>query len=508
MEKLGRSLLESGRIGAKGLRLPPEGILEAPVKVLQFGEGNFLRAFVDWMLQRAFEAGILRGRAVAVQPIPEGRAKELNDSDCLFTVVARGLKDGRPHEEMELVGSLKRAIRAYGEWEEVLKVARSPDLRLITSNTTEAGIALDPNDRYDDDPPRSFPAKLTRFLHERYRAFGGRRGSGLVVIPCELIDRNGEALRDCVLELCDRWKLEGGFADWVREECAFCSSLVDRIVTGFPKEEAEELFERLGYRDENLVSCELFHLWVIEAPDWVAEEIPLHRAGLNVVFAEDMRPYRERKVRLLNGGHTSSVLAGYLSGLETVGEVMEDPVLGGFVRRVVLEEILPTVPGEEGSCRAFALEVLERFKNPYVKHPLLSIALNSASKMRVRVIPSLLDHLRLRGTLPGGLVFSLASFVLFYRARRGEGGYFGLRDGKPYPLRDEEEHLSFMARAWEELERGLVDLEGLVRKVLSRREIWGVDLTEVRGLPEAVASSLKLAMEKGIRGAIAELRLC
>lgn len=507
MERLSEGLLRSGRIEAKGLKLPPKGILEAPVRVLQFGEGNFLRAFVDWMLQRAFEAGVFQGRAVAVQPIPEGRAKELNASDCLFTVVARGLRGGKPCEEMELVGSLRRVVRAYGEWEEVLRTARSPDLRLIASNTTEAGIALDPNDRYEDDPPRSFPAKLTRLLHERYRALG-RDGSGLVVVPCELIDRNGEALRDCVLELCGRWGLEGDFVDWVREECAFCSSLVDRIVTGFPREEAEELFERLGYRDENLVSCELFHLWAIEAPDWVAEEIPLHRAGLNVVFAEDIRPYRERKVRLLNGGHTSSVAAGYLSGLETVGEVMEDPVLGGFVRKVVLEEILPTVPGDEGSCRAFALEVLERFKNPYLRHPLLSIALNSTSKMRVRVVPPLLDHLRLRGALPRGLVFSLASFALFYRARRGEGGYFGLRDGKPYPLRDEEEHLSFMARVWEEFERGPSDLDGLVRRVLSRREIWGVDLTEVEGLPEAVGSSLRLAMEKGIRGALVELGLC
>jgi len=486
LPSLNRSLLQGGftlpqNVGCAPLCCP------RPERVLQFGEGNFLRAFVDWMIDEANERGVFNGSVVAVQPIAQGMAKEINAQDGLYTLIARGVEGGKVVENRRVISAISRALNPYDAWAEVVALARSVELRFVVSNTTEAGIA------YAEEPytpgvcQSTFPAKVTALLYERFQA--GREG--LVLSPCELIERNGSKLKEYVLQYAAAWKLGGEFTAWIESACAFLNTLVDRIVPGYPRAEAEALQAEFGYADKLIDTGEIFHLWVIEGPAKYAEEFPLHKAGLNVIWTDDMTPYRTRKVRILNGAHTSSVLAAYLGGLETVGEMMDDALFGRFIRRAVFDEIAPALDMDPGERQIYAEAVMERFQNPFIRHALIDISLNSVSKWKVRVLPSLLDSLANTGALPKLLTFSLAALICFYRGQYG---------GKEHPVRDDAPILEFFAAQWQS-----ADPAALAQNTLAQTSFWGQDLNALPGMTQAVADGISAILNGGIRPAVEDL---
>lgn len=469
------------------------GYREYPVRVLQYGEGNFLRAFVDWQIDKMNrEAGLDAGVAV-IQPLKGGTVRLLQEQDGLYTLFLQGMKNGKPVREHSIVNCISRAVDPFEEYESYLSLAGCETLRLVVSNTTEAGIAFDPDCKLTDRPPESYPAKLTQFLYRRYQFFAGAADKGLLIIPCELIDRNGEKLKQCVVRYAELWDLETEFTDWLDRSNTFCCSLVDRIVPGYPRDKIDEITKELGYADKLVDVGELFHLWVIEGPKRISDEIPFEKAGLNVKVVDDMTPYRTRKVRILNGAHTTLVPVAYLLGLDTVGESVDDPVAGKFLKQAVENEIIPTLDLPRQELEEFAAAVLERFRNPFVKHYLMSIALNSFSKYETRVLPSLLEYLSREKALPKHLVFSLAALLEFYRGKRGE---------ETIRLSDGEQVLGLMKEAWSACDGTRDSILSLVRRVLAFEPVWKRDLNAVPGLTEAVAGALSDIEKLGMKQAV------
>ena len=473
-----------------------------PEKVLQFGEGNFLRAFVDWMIDKANRDGIYHGSIVLCQPIAQGLKDMINAQDGVYTLAMRGAENGQPVENIEVITSVSRCINPYENYEDLMEIARSADLEVVVSNTTEAGIAYHAGDQLTDRPPVSFPAKVTAFLYERYKAFHGDPEKGLLFLPVELIDNNGAELKRIVLQYAQEWELGQEFTDWVNTANAFTSTLVDRIVTGYPRDEVSYFEEKLGYKDNIIDTSELFNLWVIEGDKKWADKLPVHKTDANVVWTDDVKPYNTRKVRILNGAHTSTVLAAYLAGFDIVGDFMKDDTVRTFMNNVIYQEVIPTLDLPKEELESFAAAVNDRFANPYIKHKLLDIALNSCSKFNARCLPSLLGYVEEKGVLPKCLTFSLAAFIKFYQGEWKDGVYTGTRkDGTQYPLRDDESVIRFFADAWSEN-----DAEGTAAAVLSNKDFWsGKDLTEVPGLKDAVAGYLKEMEEKEIKEIMAEL---
>jgi len=473
-----------------------------PEKVLQFGEGNFLRAFVDWMIDKANRDGIYQGSIVLCQPIAQGLKDMINAQDGVYTLAMRGAENGQPVEKIEVITSVSRCINPYENYEDLMEIARSADLEVVVSNTTEAGIAYHAGDQLTDRPPVSFPAKVTAFLYERYKAFNGDPEKGLLFLPVELIDNNGAELKRIVLQYAQEWELGQEFTDWVNTANAFTSTLVDRIVTGYPRDEVSYFEEKLGYKDNIIDTSELFNLWVIEGDEKWADKLPVHKTDANVIWTDDVKPYKKRKVRILNGAHTSTVLAAYLAGFDIVGDFMKDDTVRTFMNNVIYQEVIPTLDLPKEELESFAAAVNDRFANPYIKHKLLDIALNSCSKFNARCLPSLLGYVEEKGVLPKCLTFSLAAFIKFYQGEWKDGVYTGTRkDGTQYPLRDDESVIRFFADAWSEN-----DAEGTAEAVLSNKDFWsGKDLTEVPGLKDAVAGYLKEMEEKEIKEIMAEL---
>ncbi len=458
-----------------------------PLRVLQFGGGNFLRAFADWMIDVLNERTDFNGAVAVVKPTERGDYTELRAQEGLFTVVLDGIRQGRRVRERRVVTCVQRVIQPYTQRANFLATAEVPEMRFVISNTTEAGI------RFREEPlpaqgmPTEFPAKLCLWLHHRFCHFaaageGGGRGRGCIVLPLELIEDNGEALRRCVLQYADHWELLPEFRQWVVEENYFCSSLVDRIVSGYPADWAAEIAAETGHDDPLLVAGEFYHSWVISAPEFVADELPFAKTNLNVTFTEHLAAYREIKVRLLNGAHTSIVPTGYLAGLDTVGQVMDDPRLSAYLEHVLYQEIIPSLDYPEAALRRFAAEVLDRFRNPSIHHRLLDISLNSTTKFRTRLLPSLLDYQRKTGELPGGIVRALAALLRFYRGDRG---------GQPIPLRDAADRLAFFKQEWAQFGHGKQDLDALVGHVLARADWWGRDLNQIPGLTARVGEALQ-----------------
>lgn len=473
-----------------------------PEKVLQFGEGNFLRAFVDWMIDKANRDGIYRGSIVLCQPIAQGLKDMINAQDGVYTLAMRGAENGQPVENIEVITSVSRCINPYENYEDLMEIARSADLEVVVSNTTEAGIAYHEEDRLTDRPPVSFPAKVTAFLYERYKAFNGDPQKGLLFLPVELIDNNGAELKRIVLKYAEEWELGQEFTEWVNTANEFTSTLVDRIVTGYPRDEISYFEEKLGYKDNIIDTSELFNLWVIEGDKKWADKLPIHKTDANVIWTDDVKPYKKRKVRILNGAHTSTVLAAYLAGFDIVGDFMKDDTVRTFMNDVIYKEVIPTLDLPKEELESFAAAVNDRFANPYIKHNLLDIALNSCSKFNARCLPSLLGYVEEKGKLPKCLTFSLAAFIKFYQGEWKDGVYTGTRkDGTQYPLRDDEAVIRFFADAWAEN-----DAEKTAESVLSNKDFWsGKDLTEVPGLKDAVAGYLKEMDKKEIKEIMAEL---
>lgn len=411
-------------------------------KVIQFGEGGFLRGFVDYFFQKMKDKGLFDGSVVIVQPIEKGMCEMLMKQNCEYNLFLRGIENGEVVDEHTHIDVVSRCVNPYTEHEAYMKLAENPDFRFIVSNTTEAGIEFVADNRFEDAPAKSFPGKLTQLLYKRYQL----GLPGFIVLSCELIDHNGEELLKCCLQYAEHWGLEDGFRTWLKEENDFCSTLVDRIVTGFPRDEHAALCERIGEQDNMMDTAEIFHLWVIQGQH--EDELPLQKAGYNVIWTDNVDPYKKRKVRILNGAHTSMVLGAYLYGLETVGECLKDEKVSALLKKCVFEEIIPTI-GDTEDNRAFGAAVLERFSNPFIKHLLLSIALNSVSKFKARVLPTILEYREQKGAYPQALVFSLAALIAFYRTDNANDG---------------EEIMQFMKKA-------------SVADILKREDYWGEDIS-------------------------------
>jgi len=466
---------------------------EYPEKVLQFGEGNFLRCFVDWMFHQLNKEAGFNGSVVVVQPIDKGMVNMLNEQDGLYTIYLRGLKNGKAESTHEVVDVISRGINAYEDFAAYLKTAGQPDIRYVISNTTEAGIAFDDNDQSTDTPPNSFPAKLAVWLHHRYETFNGDPSKGVHVIPCELIDKNADNLKKIILQLAAKWNYEGGFVNWLNKSCTFNNTLVDRIVPGYPRERMSEITAELGYEDKQVVEGEPFHLWVIQASDGLQKELPFPSIGLDVLYVKDITPYRTRKVRILNGAHTALVPVAYLYGIDTVRESVEDPIIGKYLRDTIFEEIIPTLDLPKEELEQFANEVIDRFRNPYIKHLLMSIALNSWSKFETRVLPSILEYKKRKGVIPQRLAFSLAATIAFYKGKRGEG---------TIALNDDVGAMELLKNAWSASDGSEKGIKQLVTKVLGYEKNWKQDLNQIEGLNDAVTRHLINIEKYGVKKAI------
>ena len=458
-------------------------------KVIQFGEGNFLRAFIEWIIWKTNQKTDFNGSVVVVQPIEKGMVSWLNEQDGLYHLNLQGLLDGKPVDSVDLIDVISRGLNPYEDFASYLALAEQPEIRFVISNTTEAGIAFDPACKLDDKPASSYPGKLTQLLYHRWEHFKGAKDKGLIIFPCELIFENGKHLKECIRQYIDLWNLGPDFSAWFEDACGVYSTLVDRIVPGYPRDNAAELCERAGYDDHLLDKAEIFHLWVIEAPKEVAAEFPADKAGLNVLFVPSEAPYHERKVTLLNGPHTVLSPVGYLSGLNTVKECCEDPEVGKFVHKVMFEELLPTLNLPEEELVQFANAVLERFRNPFVKHFVTSIMLNSFPKFKTRDLPGLKTYLERKGELPKGLVLGLAGICTYYK-----GGKRGEDEIVP---NDDPKIMDLLKELW-----ASGDVRKVAEGVLADHFIWGEDLNAIPGLTDLLAADLALIQKDGMRAAV------
>ncbi len=462
-----------------------------PESILQFGAGNFLRGFVDYFVQEMNEKINFNAGVVVVKPTSTGNYNQLIKQEGLYTLFLKGIKNGKAVSEHKVIDCIQRCVNPYDNYDYYLGIAQNSELRFIFSNTTEAGIVYCKKDRLEDCPQSSFPGKLTALLHKRFMHFGGASDKGLIVIPCELIDRNGDNLKKIILRYAKDWNLREGFVEWINNDNIFCNTLVDRIVPGYPRDKMDSITKELGYKDNLVVEGEQFHLWVIEGPKSVKEKFPAEECGLNVVFTNNMEPYRTRKVRILNGAHTTLVPVGYLYGIDKVRESLEDPIVGSYLKDAIFDEICPTLDLSEKELKQFSNDVLDRFRNPYLEHALMSISLNSISKYKTRVLPSVLEFINRKNTLPKRLLFSLAALIAFYRGKRNE---------EIIALKDNQNILDFFKIQWSSN-----NYDTIVKKVLSNSEFWGEDLSEYDGLQELVTSNLENIMVNGIQDALNSL---
>ncbi|MBR5246388.1 MAG: tagaturonate reductase [Clostridia bacterium] len=434
-------------------------------RIIQFGTGNFLRGFFCDFINTMNEKGLYDGKIVIVQPTKGGKTEILNSQNGEYNLYLRGIQNGKEICEHKVIKSVSRGVDPYSNYDEYLKLAENPDMRFIVSNTTESGIEFNENCTFNDKPALSFPGKLTQLLYHRYQ----NSLNGFIIFPCELIDNNGDALKECVLNYAQLWNLGDGFVEWIKNENSFCNTLVDRIVTGYPKDEAVKINAEIGYEDKLLNTAELFHLWVIEGS--FEEELPLMTAGFNVVWTENVKPYKKMKVRILNGAHTSLVFPSLLCGVETVGESINDEQLKNYLDICLSKYILPIL-GDNEENRNFANAVLERFANPYIKHSWKAISLNSVSKYSVRVLPTLMDYIENKNSIPRPLAFSLACLIEYYKTNKPQ---------------DNENTVAYIK-------------DNDIMSILSNTQLWGYDLSN---LYDVVNESLEKIHNSGIREAIA-----
>ena len=468
-----------------------------PIKVVQFGEGNFLRGFADHMIDIANEQGKFDGSIVLVKPRNTGNLDQFHKQDCQYTVSLRGRVDGEPKVLNRIITSVSDAVSPYTEHEKYMQLAEIDTLRFIISNTTEAGIVFDETDQFELNPPNSFPGKLTKFLFHRFETFHGADDKGVIVLPAELIDDNGKVLKECVLKLAELWNLDDTFKDWINAACIFTSTLVDRIITGYPKAEEEQEWEQLGYEDRLLVTGEPFALWVIESEKDISKEFPLPEAGLPVIFTDNQKPYKQRKVRILNGAHTSFVLASYLMGNDIVRESMNDEDVLNFMMGILHKEVIPTLNLPKEDLESFADAVVTRFNNPYVDHSLLAISLNSVSKWRARCMPSFLDYIEKTGTLPPRLTFSLAALMAFYSSTElQENALIGHRKNCEYRIMDDMSVLEFFRDYSEKPSAEFAE------SFLGRIDFFGQDLNKIEGLTSTITAHLDDIKTNGMRAAL------
>lgn len=471
------------------------------IKIIQFGEGNFLRGFVDYMVDVANEKGVFNGDVAIVKPISFGDLERFHAQDNLYTVSLRGKLNGETYVENRVITCVQKALDTYNNYEEYTALARLDSLEFVVSNTTEAGIVYDGGDKLELTPPNTYPGKLTKFLLERFQAFHGDAGKGLIMLPVELIEDNGIKLKECVLKYVALWNLGAEFKNWICDNNVFCSTLVDRIITGYPRDEAAQICESLGYEDNLLDTGEPFALWVIETDKDISEKFPLDKAGMHVIFTNNQKPYRERKVRILNGAHTSTVLAAYLTGKDIVLDCMNDSVIRKLMEKIVFGEIVPTVNLPREEAVDFANSVLERFENPFVKHELLSISLNSVSKWKSRILPTFKDNYAKTQTPPHYLTFSFAALMAFYTSDTlRDGVLIGNRNGEEYVIKDEQKVLAFFAKNSKSK-----STREFVTDFASNADFWGEDLTKYNQFADLVCGYLDEIKMNGMTATVETL---
>ena len=466
---------------------------ERKIKIMQFGEGNFLRAFVEWIIQDLNDKGAINAGVAVVQPMPFGRVKELGEQDGLYTLRLEGIDNGKNVKQSRVIDVIGDCLNPFTEYEKYLKYGESEDLQIIISNTTEAGIAVDPTDTDFTQCPKSYPGKLLALLKRRYDHFKGDMNKGLAIIPCELIDDNGDELYRCLTELAKINKMDEKFIKWMQTANHYTSTLVDRIVPGYPRNEIEDIQKETGYIDNNVVKGEIFHLWVLKKEAHVQKVLPADKTGLNVIFADDIHPYKQRKVKILNGSHTAMVPVAYLCGIDTVGESVNDPVIGKYVRDFVFDEVNPTIDLPQDQMVAFANSVIERYQNPYIRHELMSIALNSTTKFKTRLLPTLTDYVRIKKSLPKHLLFSYAALVTFYKGKRGDADI---------ALADDPAYLEKWKQLWANYGG---DYNKLAKEVLGWKEAWDMDMNTIHPeITATVAKYLEAIATKGMKKAVEE----
>lgn len=463
-----------------------------PVKVLQFGEGNFLRAFVDYAFYKlnkelGFDAGI-----ALVQPLPGGMVDLIEKQDGLYTLFLNGIKNKKEIQEIYLIDNVVKCVDPYKDFQDYLDLAKLDSLEFVISNTTEAGIEFVDTDVISNQSPQSFPAKLAVFLYQRFMHFKGDQTKGLTIIPCELINFNADTLKKVLMQYCDLWNLEIEFNNWISEACSFHNTLVDRIVPGYPRNEIDQYNDKLEYHDDILVTAEPFFLWVIEGGEDLKAKLPFHKTDLDVKIVEDMQPYRTRKVRILNGIHTAMVPFSIMYGNKTVQQSMDNNFTGNFIEKLTYEEIVPTLDMDKEDLKYFADEVMDRFRNPFIKHQLSDIALNSIPKFKVRVLPTILEYQKEQGKLPLNLVFGLAATIRFYQ---------GTWQNEALPVKDSPEIVETMNTFWSQN-----DLQKTVSDTLGHLEFWDQDLNKIEGLQNAITVAIseidKNGIEKGYQNYI------
>lgn len=473
----------------------------APERIIQFGEGNFLRCFVDWIVYEMNRKTDFNASVVVVQPIERGMVDWLNGQDCLYHVNLQGRIEGNPVNTITRVDSISRALNPYTQFSAFMALAEQPEIRFVISNTTEAGIAFDPACKFSDAPASSYPGKLTQLLFHRYRTFRGDRTKGLIIMPCELIFLNGHHLKECIYQYIELWKEDfgreyEGFKKWFTHHCYVCATLVDRIVPGFPRKDIAQIRKRICYADNLVVQGEAFHLWVIERPENMSvtrlrKEFPAEKAGLHVIITDDEKPYHERKVTLLNGPHTVLSPVAFLSGINIVRDACNHPIVGRYIHKVQFEELMQTLNLPMGELQQFAADVLERFNNPFVDHQVTSIMLNSFPKYETRDLPGLKTFLQRKGCLPEGLVFGLAAIITYYKGGSRE-------DGTPVQPNDAPEILTLLRDLW-----ATGDLRHIAEGVLSAQFIWHEDLNQsVPGLTELLTEMLTRIQRMGMLAAV------
>ena len=483
-------------------RTAPKSVM--PERIIQFGEGNFLRAFVDWIIYNMDQKTNFNSSVVVVQPINRGMVDWLNGQDCLYHVNLQGKENGQPVNTLTRIDVISRALNPYTQNQAFMALAEQPEMRFIISNTTEAGINFDPECKFSDAPAASYPGKLVQLLFHRYKFFGGDPTKGMIIMPCELIFLNGHHLKECIYQYIELWKEDlgadyEGFKKCFTDDCFVCATLVDRIVPGFPRDTISEIQQKIGYKDNLVVKAESFHLWVIEKAEnmtieQMKEEFPADKAGLHVLITDNEKPYHARKVTLLNGPHTVLSPVAFLSGVNIVRDACEHPVIGKFIHKVQFDELMQTLDLPMEELQKFASDVLERFENPFVDHQVTSIMLNSFPKYETRDLPGLKIYLQRKGELPQGLVFGLAAIITYYKGGKRT-------DGTPIVPNDDEKIMELLKELW-----ATGDTQKVAEGVLGATDvIWKEskqNLNEIPGLTDLVKADLDLIQEKGMLEAV------
>lgn len=451
-----------------------------PLKVIQFGGGNFLRAYVDWMIEELNKNTEFNGDVLIIKPTEKGDYHFLQEQEGLFHIATQGLKDGQKIEELQLISCVQKIIHPYTDFDDYLFSAHIESIKFIFSNTTESGIQFNSSDKITDAPAHEFPGKLTQWLFERYTHFIGEQHKGVIIIPCELIENNGDLLKQKIKDYIDLWKLDFGFNAWLEDACIFCNTLVDRIVPGYPYNSARKIFDKIGVEDKLLTSAEPYHLLVIDGPEQVASELPFEQTNLNVIFTDNLVKYREIKVRILNGAHTALVPMAYLRGFRTVRESIQDENMNKYIQQLLEQNILVTLDYPKQELEQYVSDVIERFKNPFIEHKLIDISLNSISKFKIRLLPSLLLYVERKEELPNHIIKALAALLVFYK---------GDHKGKIIPLRDSEKVITFFREEWASVNTQ-ADIPQLSERVLANLLLWDLNLNEIPGLTKLVSAEI------------------